>query len=449
MNSSAGERRGLLPLVVVALPTLAAIRGLVPTFFLLVVAGMFVTALAVGFENVTSTPVSRSYLILVASWGILSLALLLVIPPIAAGTGPEQFAAGVTWLLAISASLLLGLILLLSRAAEWGLEQLRRGWVIAFLGTGCVAIWEVRTGHHLSTGFIQDHGLASSSQATAVSTFFNPNDYASFIAMAFPFLVWSAWRARRLSRLTYVALCLSAVIAVVFQGSTLVLLALGAELCVLVLTLLRHRFPRRTLPVWAAAAVLVALAIGGNLVTSAASFDRRVRSLSTQQFGSSSSGNVRINLLLNGLAFTERDSGIGYGPGQFEALMQWGDPAYPTTDDGIHIINAHDVFAEVLVNLGIAGLATFLFFLWRVWRACRIHTLPALAARMSLVGFLFSQAASSSLVKTAVFGIFVGSMLVLGIASESYQTLSQSTTSLNGIGHFRSARSEMLRINTS
>lgn len=168
---------------------------------------------------------------------------------------------------------------------------------------------------------------------------------------------------------------------------------------------------------------LLAVAVAGNILSSAQGVairvNRDIRASSTQAYGSVASGDVRVNLLRNGLYFTWQTFGVGYGPGQFENLMLADNPPYPTSDGGIRITNAHNVFLEVLVNLGILGLAGLVFFLWRVWRATRIQALPALAARMGLAGFLLAQAASSSFVRSSVFGMFLGSMLVLGVASES------------------------------
>jgi O-antigen ligase len=268
-----------------------------------------------------------------------------------------------------------------------------------------------------------ENGLVTSTRATVVSTFFNPNDYATFIAMAFPFLVWSAWRAAHLSRLVYLILCASALLAVVFEGSTLILLAMGVELTLLTFALVRNRLLRRKrVSITAAVIVLLAIAAAANMLSSAPrtaiGINRDIRESSTQDYGSGSSGNVRVNLLRNGLYFTWQRFGLGYGPGQFENLMLVGKPQYATSDSGVRIINAHNVFVEVLVDLGILGLAVLVFFLWQVWRASRVQTLSALAARMGLAGFLFAQAASSSFVRSSVFGMFLGSMLVLGVASE-------------------------------
>jgi O-antigen ligase len=427
MNGTLPSRsRFALPILVAALPSLAAARGLVSdaTMLMMLMVVILVMALVGGFrEGLSWTKVSRSYLLLSASWVVLGLALLLVVPPISTGAGPERFNEGVSWLAQIVIGLTFGVALLVSATPKWGLDWLRRGWVIAYVATGCVAIWELSTGHHLSTGFIVEHGLAISTRSTVVSTFFNPNDYATFIALAFPFLVWSAWRAARLSRFVYVVLCVSALLAVVFEGSIVIILAMGVELTVVAFALVRERRVRRRKASFRVAVVLLlAMAAGANILSSAPrtaiGLNQDIRESSTQNYGSVASGGVRVNLLRDGLFFTWQGFGVGYGPGQFENLMLADKPPYSTSDGRIRIINAHNVFVEVLVDLGILGLAALVFFLWRVWRATRVQTLPTLVARMSLTGFLFAQAASSSFVRNSVFGMFLGSMLVLGVASE-------------------------------
>lgn len=416
--SASRVRASFLPVVVAGIPTLAAAHGVVRGYHVWVLL-IGVVALGVGVKaGVVSTRITRAYLVLGASWMIWGLALLIFIAPLGGTLFAAQPRAGLGWLGDVGVGFVLGFSLIMLGVATWGLEWLRRGWVVAYVATGCVGVWEVATGHHLNTDFLQVHGLTKATEATVVSTFYNPNDYAAFAALVFPFLVWSARRARGAVRVIYMVLCLSTALIALFEGSTLSLLAIGLEVTVLGISALRRR-PGRAFGV--AAVILLAL-LAGNYVgardnaTTAITGD--VTQLSTQQFGSTTSAIVRWHLLLNGLFFTWQGQGIGYGPGQFENLMVLEDRPYATTYAGTSIINAHSVFVEVLVDLGILGFAALVVFLWRVWRASDGRDAPALAARMGLAGFILAQAVSSSLVRSQVFGVFLASLLVLGTSNE-------------------------------
>src|ERR1051326_7926243 len=75
-----------------------------------------------------------------------------------------------------------------------GIEYVRRGWLLAYLASAAVAVWELRTHQHLQSSFTER--TPDYAQGVLVSTFGNPNNYAAFIVLAFPFLLWSAATGR-------------------------------------------------------------------------------------------------------------------------------------------------------------------------------------------------------------------------------------------------------------
>ena len=76
-----------------------------------------------------------------------------------------------------------------------GLVALRLGWIIAYISTGLIAVWEIVSGDHLPGAYVSAQLLReqlyaiSTTIAVVISTFENPDTYAIFIAAAFPFLL--------------------------------------------------------------------------------------------------------------------------------------------------------------------------------------------------------------------------------------------------------------------
>jgi len=188
--------------MVLALPLTAACGSLIPVvgpifgfrFVLLVLLGITALkyrSLPLGYRSV------RLFALLAFVWLLFGYASIL---------WAADKMASITELFSVSLGLALGIGLLAQSATRDSLARnLIRGWVIAFMGTGVIGIYERLSGHHLSNyrfGQVQ-----TSADLRLVATFFgNPNAYAAFLVTAFPFLLWGLMTARsKSSRLFFVA----------------------------------------------------------------------------------------------------------------------------------------------------------------------------------------------------------------------------------------------------
>lgn len=226
-----------------------------------------------------------------------------------------------------------------------------RGWVLAGLVASGIALWEVATGQHL-----QNHLAAAVAQPSA--GFGNPNGLAVFLVLA---SIWGSvvrgvgngvlWRLAAWTQLVLTPFILWQCGA---RGAILVWLVCCAWL------LLRRGFRWRdrlatTLkcgtPLAIALAVIVIVPLLAALVRETAEPE--------------SSGNVRLNLTLNGLKLLWRSYGLGTGPGSFEGAMVAMPDALPT---GVQV-NAHNVWLEFLVQYGV--LPFVLIMLWLALVALR------------------------------------------------------------------------------
>lgn len=355
----------------------------------------------VGFDRPVRIFASSLYLWIL--WGAASIAWT---PSTTAG------AAEVLTLIFGGAAVLL-LVVGCAMTDERGIHAVRRGWVAAYLIAAAIAVWEVRTGRHLQGYFTEN--IPVYAQSVVIATFGNPNNYAAFIVLAFPFLVWSVGLARGAQKIFYVAVCLSAPVLVVLTAGRLSLVALVLEL--LTLASLQGR-GWRTLA-W----LLVGGALaGGVLVTTLnvnpQTLDKLLRVRSELHGGGSAS--IRLNLTLDGLKFTLDSFGLGTGAGSFESVMLAGRAPLPTE----RIINPHNFWIEILAQYGVFVFAAFVGWLGYLCAAVvrllgsqfvssttRYWAVPA--AGMALVGYAFAAVENSRFIPQPTNWIFLGTVLVL------------------------------------
>jgi O-antigen ligase len=179
-----------------------------------------------------------------------------------------------------------------------------------------------------------------------------------------------------------------------------------AVACALGLDWIRTRSVRRLVT----AASIVLLLLGAIVARSNALLDRS-RTLSTAWF-------VRVEMGRTALRMFGTHPVFGVGVGRFYTLSA----EYSSTE--IKRLypreNAHNNFLQILAELGLVGLTTFVWLLWEVaysvWRALRVGGLspPALGAAGGLTAFLATCLAGHPLLTNEVSYAF---WLVLGLAA--------------------------------
>ena len=108
-------------------------------------------------------------------------------------------------------------ILVFAKQSSNRLDIISWGWLFAFLLTSIVAVWEIRTGHHLASA-LQEKEYASTGEQSvriyfAAANFGNYNTYCTFICFALPFFFYRIMQRKVISRiLGVVAITLSIVI---------------------------------------------------------------------------------------------------------------------------------------------------------------------------------------------------------------------------------------------
>jgi hypothetical protein len=312
-----------------------------------------------------------------------------------------------------------GLVLLNLRSFTGsGLDALRRGWLLAYVVTAAIAIWEKLTGNHLPSHFVKnapDYVLND----VVISTFGNPNNYGAFLLLSVPFLLWSLSIVKmRLHKVFYMGLLLALPVLVFLSASRVAILGLVVQLLVCGLLTMRQW---RSFVGILSIACLFFLLIGWYLQSDtlvarklALAFGNEVR------LGGSIA--LRRNLVLNGLWFAYISGCLGIGAGGFEHLIQNRSAPFATG----HIFSPHNFWIEVLSQYGVLvflGLVVWVLYLISVAiRSRRIfiarrHATSRVISEMILVGFvgyLFATTTSSIYIVQSTNWMFLGSMVAMG-----------------------------------
>jgi O-antigen ligase len=306
------------------------------------------------------------------------------------------------------------LVALCARSAL-GIQALRLGWVVAYIATAVVAIWEVQSGAHLS-GYWTSETPAYAQAGLVISTFGNPNNYSGFLVLSLPFLLWSYSQARGLRRLWYLGLVGTVPLFLLTARGRLSLVAFALQIGLMLVWSARG-WRATLLPVLIAVAVAAGVLASGPIETTVVGKVMTVQ----EELATGGSASIRWNLLRNGLAFTEESFGFGMGAGSFQSLIASGHAPYPTGK----IVDPHNFWIEILSQYGAVVFLLFVFWLIRlamVARAARRatgaqdplgHRRISEVVLLGLLGYLFAAVENSSFLLQPTNWLFLGSILVL------------------------------------
>lgn len=338
------------------------------------------------------------------SWGMLAVLWSALFWKFSIGSGLSEItsvAAGFLY-----AIVLLNLVVGLPR----GMDALRVGWSLAFVVTGLVAVWEILSGGHLA-GYATDNMTV---EPAIYSTFANPNNYAAFLALAFPFLVWSFRLAKGFQRVAFLLLCLCLSVLVVMTLGRLGLLALVIEWCLLIGLNVK----------WSSWRVIVVPVGLATVILLVAQYDLILAKFLSIPFELNNGGSaeIRMNLVRNGLNFLAVSYGAGIGPSNYESATDVvGFNCLPTGG----IVNPHNFWVEISSQYGLVVFVMFLCWMGclvsRAWRARRaailnndLHVrLAAETVLVGLAGYIFAACENSSYIPQQINWIFLASLLVI------------------------------------
>ncbi|MGB3479106.1 MAG: O-antigen ligase family protein [bacterium] len=267
-------------------------------------------------------------------------------------------------------------------------------WILVLLG-----FWEHLTGQHLSVSRLYSERLVFFwHRPTGV--FYNPNDYATFLAISIPFMLVACRYVRNIAtKIIGVLGMIAAFYLIVITGSRANTLAVIIEL-VFVLFFLTNLSEKLKAVFTSIICLIIALPfLPVNLFSMIVSAE--LSSLTARTEVQAGSIAIRSNLARNCLEFLYPTAGLGVGSGNVEYWME--NFARHNTAG---ILNAHNWWLEILTNYGIlifiCYIAVYLWLIIRLWRSwCRTNVpkerMITEALLLSLVGFSVASISSSSI----------------------------------------------------
>ncbi len=320
------------------------------------------------------------------------------------------------YLLILATNLILIAAVAAAGSSDRRLRLLMTTLAVGYGASVMVGLAEAVTGHHLATSVSAVSTRGSVAHA-ATGFFFNPNDFATFIAMAWPFLLLALIFGRSRTRLLALAGLVLGLACLISTGSRSSLLALGLTTLAAAGWLVMERWVRhRGLIVAVCVVVLVAIvAFSFNTSQNIIARQFQVQSLAQTAGTGQGSGGIRVSLTAAGLDVGRRYYFLGVGPGNAEPLIS----ALPSPP--AQFSNLHDWWLEVLVDGGLPAL--FLYVLLyvgmliacvRVARASRgvdgdpYLAIVAAGTGLALVGFIIGSVGPSTVIGFAPLWILIG-----------------------------------------
>jgi len=258
-------------------------------------------------------------------------------------------------------------------------KELTRLYYLCFAAFSClisIGIWELLTGSHLSSSMFFNY---PPSGYMPTSTFYNQNDFASFLALYVPFGMGIFYYGRSvIPRLLGILSVFGAVYLIIKTNCLSALLAVIMEIVVLFVLYIIGK--RKTY--WLAILIPAVIAV---VVWKYPLINQYILHMA--------SVDERINLIRNGLHFLYSTFGFGVGAGNVEYWMA----NFAKYD--IVVLNIHNWWAEVLVGYGVyVFIGYVLFYLGIIYKlvrvrfstTCRFEKMFCDTLILSLCGFFFA-----------------------------------------------------------
>lgn len=320
-------------------------------------------------------------------------------------------------------------------------RSLRRGWVLAFALAVSVAGWELRTGQHLESSFSDQVAGGRIGNLVVISTFGNPNNFAAFLLLAVPVILWEGVETRNvLGRIALLSCLPLAGGLTILAGARLAMIGFVCEVAVLGVTLGIRRELRTRLFLGIGASLL---AVAVLLITVPAA-SRAVAGLWTlgDELQYSGSASIRLSMIESGLLMIERTKGVGVGAGNFTDAIRHGATVGYTGG----IVNPHNLAIEIAAQYGLVVAVVFGLFIYQLaeratvgWWKARLgrdrqgELFMALVGSV-LVGYVFAAGENSAYINQPVHWAMLGTIVAMLTVRRRRVDPEEVTGSLNNVG---------------
>lgn len=226
-------------------------------------------------------------------------------------------------------------------------------WILFLIVTIVIAIWEINTGQHLSTsGYMKSPELTIKIPTTFYT---NSNDYATFLAISLPFLLFYIWSSKKIYlKLFFLLISFTIAFLILYIGSRANIISISIAF-ILYFVISNKQFKIKVSVIFIFLFFIlfiffqeiidnILFMLNNNLMSIIDSSERTMND----------SNIVRMNLIYNSIDFLSQTYGFGVGAGNAEAWME----KYGSYDT-MGITNPHNWWIEILVNY---GLFIFVFY---------------------------------------------------------------------------------------
>jgi len=289
---------------------------------------------------------------------------------------------------------------------------------VAFFLTSLIALWEISSGQHLSTAREEDVVTNSLGQSFekiyATVTFYNPNTYCFFIALAYPFILYNLSIARNKKSYIFSIIPLLLAIYILFingsRGALFSILIMSTMYLIIILWNSSNKARRYM--------ILTIVIIGIMLLFWWDSiFDYFLFRIEGKN---ALEDNARLELWQSSWELFLDSKGLGQGVGSMIDAMRMSGNSY-------YIYYSHNMLLELLLEYGIFILPFFLYFLWILFK--KAINMNSASRKMLLLGSLFSfpfySVINSENIRPTFIWCFFASLVVFsGLAGHdnSYST---------------------------
>ncbi|WP_341946149.1 O-antigen ligase family protein [Microbacterium sp. LWH11-1.2] len=417
--------------VVYLLPALAAFGPLIPgigSLFAFRLAAVLLLIVALLSKKGQTRSATRTItLILAVTWLFVTAVGLLV-----AGPSSNTFSE----LLSLLTGLAILIAIAIARAPVALLMALLRGWLLAYGVISVYAVIEIVTGFSLSSSYADERALDG--WGITVS-FYNPNNYATFLLFSYIALVvlWSRSRGRG----TRLAAALAIITVPVFMAATnsrtgVLILAVFVLVSIFLALRARPGLMIMFLLLTLVALILVLEGIAQNPFEGYAQY-AGTSGYAIEFIGLSIpidiSTFVRWQLVLAGLTLAGSNLALGGGAGSFEDYVDLSGARGQT----LGIVNPHNGFIEVLSQYGAIVFVVFIIWLFRMLQmASRARRRPNrfssggwMVVAVGIVCLPFILTMHSSAIEPSTTWIYFAMLLLIARSEEEPQDDEQSVAS--------------------
>jgi len=248
-------------------------------------------------------------------------------------------------------------------------------WILILILLLAIGFWEHLTGNHLSTSKYVIEGGDPKIKFSPAATFYNPNNFAAYLALSFPFiLAWLYYKKRIIEQFLGLTLLFGSVYLLITTNARIIFLVLLLEVFIF-LFFLRSLNKRIKFIVGICLITALLFIILPDFVNSLlGQINIQLKSFSSEYELTEGSIAMRMALIKNALFSLTSSFGFGVGAGNIEWYIAEYQPYF-----SFGMTNVHNWWLEILANFGIfifLGYLIFYFSLVRaLWKTYRYLTL--------------------------------------------------------------------------